>query len=242
MPLRNHFRPPTSQQGRWESLHAGWPMVMVQHLFGKLPPGFRLEPHMHLGTVYEIDLAATGSGATWSPADDDGGGGVATAVRTATGQTLAVDVDPPDPDEFEVRVYDEQTGGRLVAAIEIVSPGNKDRDDSRDDFVGKCVALLARGVCVSIVDPVADRPANLYAELLKRVDRTDPAADPPGPAYAVTHRWRKRPRRTRAESWYAPLAVGLPLPELPVWLDDTRAVGLDLEATYQETCKFLGFT
>src|SRR5688572_657127 len=67
--------------------------------------------------------------------------------------------------EYEVRVYDAARGRRLVAAIEIVSQGNKDRPEKRDAYVGKCAALLQNGVAVSIIDVVTTRQFNLYGEL-----------------------------------------------------------------------------
>lgn len=69
--------------------------------------------------------------------------------------------DLPDQDEYEVRVYDTRYGRRLVAAVEIVSPANKDRPESRRLFVTQCVALLRQHVCVALVDPVTIRRANL---------------------------------------------------------------------------------
>jgi hypothetical protein len=36
-----------------------------------------------------------------------------------------------------------------------------------------------------------------------------------------------------------PLAVGQPLPSLPVWLSETQTVTLDLEASNEETCRVL---
>ena len=41
---------------------------------------------------------------------------------------------------------------RLVAAIELVSPSNKDRPENRKTFVNKCEAPLKKEVCVTIVD------------------------------------------------------------------------------------------
>jgi hypothetical protein len=35
------------------------------------------------------------------------------------------------------------------------------------------------------------------------------------------------------------MAVGQPLPVLPLWLTDERAIPLDLEATYEQTCRDL---
>ena len=80
----------------------------------------------------------------------------------------------PDQDEYEVRVYDTRHGRRLVAAIELVSPANKDRPENRQAFVAKVAALLLRDVCVSVVDVVTIRQFNLYADLLELVGSSDP--------------------------------------------------------------------
>ncbi len=41
------------------------------------------------------------------------------------------------------------------------------------------------------------------------------------------------------DTWSHPLAVGQPLPSLPVWLSETQSVVLDLESSYKETCRVL---
>ena len=56
-----------------------------------------------------------------------------------------------------MRIYDTERGRQLVAAIEIISPSNKDRPESRDIFVGKVASLLQQSVCVSLVDLVSVR-------------------------------------------------------------------------------------
>jgi hypothetical protein len=128
----------------------------------------------------------------------------------------------------------------LVAAVEIVSPANKDRQDSRQLLVAKCFNLLRQDVCVSIIDLVTIRQCNLYAELLALLGRSDPAFSPAPPAtYAVTCRKRQMGPQTKLDTWSCSLAVGQPLPSLPVWLSDTQSITLDLEASYEETCRVL---
>jgi hypothetical protein len=147
----------------------------------------------------------------------------------------------PDQDEYEVRIYDERLERRLVAAIEIVSPGNKDRPVSRRAFVGNLAALLQHDVCVSLVDVVTIRHFNLYAELLEFIGAQGPTIErePPG-IYAATIRGRKRPRRRSVvDTWFYPMQIGQPLPKLPICLDVDLGVDLDLESTYEETCRFL---
>ena len=44
---------------------------------------------------------------------------------------------------------------------------------------------------------------------------------------------------TKLDTWSRTLAIGQPLPSLPVWLSETQTVSLDLEASYEETCRVL---
>jgi len=147
MPLRDHFRPPLSEISSWEEVHGGWPMVMVQQLHKILPPQYTAGPRIHLGAEVEIDVATfesepvpdifrslletpMGADTAWEPAEP----------------TLAVETELSDFDEYEVRIYDTRRGRRLVAAIELVSPANKDRPEHRSQFTSKCSALLRQGV------------------------------------------------------------------------------------------------
>jgi hypothetical protein len=149
-----------------------------------------------------------------------------------------------EQDEFEVRVYDTELGRTLVAAIELVSPANKDRPENRRAFVAKVAALLQKEVCVSVVDLVTIRQFNLYADLLALVGGTDPHLGPnPAHLYSVTLRTRKRPaQRSLLDLWYYPMTLGPPLPTLPLWLNADLRVLLPLEPGYEETCRLLHIT
>ncbi len=190
MPLRDHFRPPVENKHSWDELHGMWPAAIVQQLFPILPEGYVAAPGVHLGTAFEIDVSVYEQD---EPADDEeasnGNSGVAVATWAPPQPTLTLETELPDQDEYEVRIYDARHGRRLVAAIELVSPANKDRPESRRAFVAKVAALLQRDVCVSLVDVVTIRQFNLYAELLELIGRTDPILGREPPAlYAVTVR------------------------------------------------------
>ena len=242
MPLRDHFRSPVNDTHSWDEVYGQWPGEIVRQLFPILPEGYVAAPGVHLGTAFEIDVSTYQRD---EPAREEGphdaGGGVAVAAWAPPKPTLTLETELPDQDEYEVRVYDARHGRRLVAAIEIVSPSNKDRPESRRAFVAKVAALLQRDVCVSIVDLVTIRRSNLHADLLEFIGRSDPmlGAEPPG-LYAVTARGRKRVRkRPLLDTWFYPMALGQPLPTLPIWLDLDLGVFLDLEASYEETCRLL---
>jgi hypothetical protein len=148
-----------------------------------------------------------------------------------------------DDDEYAVQIYDAERGRQLVAAIELVSPGNKDRPEKRNAFIGKCAALLRKGVAVSIVDAVTPRQFNLYAELLQFLGQADPTLGEPVPhLYAVSCRWCPQDGRMMFQTWSHALAVGQPLPTLPLWLTGKLAVPLDLELSYAQACNDLWIT
>src|SRR6059058_5337016 len=160
MPLRDHFRPPVSKRASWEAFHGMWPAAIVQQLRTILPPGFTAGPRIHLGTFYEIDVSTYESDhdsppSGWKVIGE--AGGAATALWTATEPSVAIAVEPDEEYEYAVFVYDAERDQTLVAAIEIVSPGNKDRPEKRNSFVAKCASLLRQGVSVCIVDLVTVR-------------------------------------------------------------------------------------
>jgi hypothetical protein len=243
VPLRDHFRPPIANRHSWEGFHGMWPAMMVQRLNEVLPVDFAAEPRVHLGADFEVDVCTYEDDEAKRAPSVPGEAAGRVATQAPPQPTFVVDTDLAEQYEYEVRIYDASRGRLLVAAIEIVSPANKDRRENRGAFVTKCAALVQQDVCVSIVDLVTTRHFNLYAELLALLDVSDPAFAPtPPPVYAATCRGRKMGHRTRVEAWAHPLAVGQALPTLPVWLSAKLSVSLDLEATYEQTCRLLRIT
>lgn len=237
MPLRDHFRPPVSTAASWEGFHATWPVTIVQRLRTTLPPGYVAEPRVHLGQPIEIDVSTYERDDAPRLHSAPSGGATATASWLGTESILSIETDPPAEYEYEVRVYDAERGRQLVAAVELVSPANKDRAEKRNSFIGKCAALLQKGVAVSVVDLVTARRFNLYAELRAFIGHPDPSlGDDPPTTYAASCRWVPRGKRAVLESVARPLVVGQPLPTLPLWLSEDLAVPLDLEQSYEQAC------
>jgi Protein of unknown function (DUF4058) len=236
MPLRDHFHPPLDQRTSWEGFHGQWPAMIVLSLVKILPSRYAAEPRVHSDAQVEIDVATFESDNPIFVAAD----GANEAAWEPAQPSIAVETDLLDTDEYEVRVYDTERGRRLVAAVEIVSPANKDRPEHRQLFVGKCAALLSKGVSVAIVDLVTSRHFNLYAELLELIGQSDPSlGDEPPATYAAACRWIDRGAKHILETWSHTLRIGQPLPTLPLWLAENFAVPLELEASYEETCRVL---
>jgi hypothetical protein len=213
--------------------------MMVIDLNKRLSSAYTAAPSVHLGAEFEIDVAVLDEArAIGADFGSYSAGGSGTAVWAPPVPTLAVDVDLEKQDEYEVRVYNREN--RVVAAIEIVSPSNKDRAEHRTAFATKCAALMQQGISVSIVDLVTLRAGNLYLEMLDLLGESDPSFSPDADLiYATASRYRRDGEHWKLESWAHPLKVGASLPTLPLWLASDLAVPLELEQTYEETCQIL---
>lgn len=144
MPLLDHFRPPIFNKGSWEGFHGMWPALMVMDLCKSLPEQYTAEPRVHLGKNFEVDVC------TFDVAGENGlvassmGLGLATATWAPPEPTLSLELDPTEIYEYEVLIFDQLRGRELVAAIELVSPANKDRPETRQAFVSKCMPYCRR--------------------------------------------------------------------------------------------------
>ncbi len=214
--------------------------MLVGRVRQLLPPGYIAEPRARMGQYFELDIGAFEQSSP-PPAVNSTNGGAATMAQTIAEPTVSADIDIVDQHEYEVLIYDVQREKTLVAAVEFVSPGNKDRAEHRLAFVAKCSALLQRKISVAIVDVVTDRGGNLYVELLSELGLADSTfgVDPPS-LYAVSCRTRSNNHRNRFDAWAYRVLLGQALPALQLWYTPEQAVTLDLEGSYEDTCQLLG--
>ena len=131
-------------------------------------------------------------------------------------------------DSAEAHVISTHAGPVLVGAVELVSPSNKDRPDSREAFVGKCLGYLRRRVGVVVADVVTERRANLHAAIMARLALGTPAVLG-SELYASAYRPRIEADEMKVEVRQEPLAIGQSLPTMPLWLGPL-CVPLELEA------------
>lgn len=228
MPLHDHFRPPWATQRPWEGFHGAWAAAIAFHLNGGvLPAEYFAMPLLQVAGRVEVDVAsfretegAAGPGA-WAPPPP----------------AVAAPLEGAETDSYEVRVSRNFGGPQLRAAIELVSPANKDRPASRSAFAAKCAGHLRRGVSVVVVDIVTERAANLHAEVMAAASPGGgPAWEAGSRLYAVAYRGLVGADPPRLEAWPNELAVGRPLPELPLWLEADLCVPLRLEESYAVAC------
>jgi hypothetical protein len=233
MPLLDHFHPPLHPTHSWESFHNRWANALADMLDGTLPGRFFAEVSLHVGgqvaaDVAEFEVPPAEAGAANGPA---GGVAVQTWAPPAAVQTVPMVF----PDDIEVRVFDQRGGARLAAVIELVSPANKDRSETRRAFAAKCAAYLQRGVGLLVADIVTARGGNLHSEVMALLGHAQVVGLPPDAGlYAAAYRPAHRGGADLLDVWAEALGVGRPLPTLPLALRGAFAVPVDLEATYTE--------
>lgn len=236
MPLLDHFHPPLSTERHWESFHTTWAGAIADALNERwLPEGYFAEEQLHPAARVEIDVATFES----SP------GTAASAERTAV---LPRKVwSPPAPamtlpgtilEGAEVLVFHREGGPTLVGAIELVSPANKDRPETRRTFAAKCASCLSAGVGLVLVDVVTTRAANLHNELMEMLGHdADARLGGSKNLYSVAYHPVRRGEHDQIDVWTAEFAIGDSLPQLPLGIGPDLFVPVDLESAYMAACR-----
>jgi hypothetical protein len=214
--------------GTYHEFHQDWTVEIKRTLNrGILPPGFQAMVDLKV-SAWEPDVA------TLKLRETPSSGGVAVA-------------DAPPQAQQVVRGGWSETGyyarkanrivvkhhrGKLVAAIEIISPGNKDSKNGIGSFVTKMVDYLRHGINVVVIDPFPPGPR-----------------DPEGVHQLIWNEWVGTPVPERPKdkpltiasydadedpvAYINAVGVGDPLPDAPLFLAPGWYINIPLERTYQ---------
>lgn len=123
--------------------------------------------------------------------------------------------------------------GRIVAVIEIVSPGNKDSRASLRNFVEKAVDLLQQGIHLLIIDvfpPSLRDPFGIHKAIWDEIHEED-FQFPEGKDRILASYETGGERAAYVE----PITVGDRLPDMALFLATGMHVRVPLERTYQST-------
>ncbi len=228
MPHSDHFHAPVSLSRQRESFHSSWATEMMAALNrGVLPPGSFVVTQVHIGSRVEIDVAIEREVPT-STIEDRG-----VAVQTWSPLVASPVMPTVFQGEIEGQVFSSASGAALVATIELVSPGNKVRPESRRAFAATFATYLQMGIGLVIVDIETGRQANRHDEPVRPPEQPECfRRTPESPLYSVAHRpIRRDPGGDQVELWPIPFAIGQSLPIMPPAFPDAMTVPLDLEAT-----------
>src|SRR5690242_15989237 len=134
----------------WEGVHHVWITELLRWVKPRLPEGYRAyigsAPTIAVGAPSERPDVAVRQWpeAPAAPARGNGAGGAAEADEPDEEIAVAA-LDPGKSLYVEVR-------GRLVAAVELISPRNKDRPLARTTYLARYVGYLLEGVHLLLVD------------------------------------------------------------------------------------------
>ncbi|MBX9579732.1 MAG: DUF4058 family protein [Gemmataceae bacterium] len=223
----------------FNGLHMAWQIAILDWLQERLPAEYRAYVGSFPGLVVDIpngrpDLGVRNWGPDPRPDDPPG--------TTDPAADPAPDVETVATFEFDPQMAIHiDRHGHLVAAVELVSPRNKDRPESRETYTGRYAGYIRQGVHLLLVD-LLPRPRGF--SFAAAVDAAVGFRQPPLPVpYAVSYRVGEPvPDGTLLAAWRRPLAVGQPLPTLPLALTVHSSVSIDLEYTYMQAARRLYLT
>lgn len=240
MPLLDHFHAPLADEVPWTTLHAGWATRIADDLNEHWLPREYLAAELATSGLHpEIDVATYEKPAVARSAADNNGGGVATlAPPTWEVAQATLSFAATFPEVIEVRIITDLGRTQLVGVVELVSPSNKDRAGVRRAFAAKTAAYLQQGVSVVLIDIVTSKRFNLHNEIAQMLAAPAEAMLPADQViYATSYRPTVRDDRPQIDLWQEQLALGKPLPTMPLRLTGDLFVPIQFEVTYFETCR-----
>lgn len=222
--------------GTFHDFHNAWITELRNSLNGGLLP----EGYYALGQQFSGDVGPdlltlhapdeAPEQANWTGVDD--GGGIAVAEHPPQ-VSLVFEADREAAfyaaRSRTLRIY-HVSGDRIVALLEIVSPGNKHNRASVEAFVDKALAAIRDGYHLLVVDlfpPGRSNPRGMHGAIWEAITAGEYEAPADAPltlaSYCVD---------LAVRSYVEPMAVGRPLPDMPLFLSRARYIEVPLEATY----------
>jgi hypothetical protein len=222
--------------GVFHDFHTMWLVFLRNAIRRVLPAGYYVMTEQKaLG--YGPDILTLGR--PQSPSSNDSGNGTGNAngadggisVITAPPKVLISRTSDIPRNEYKRRwiAVRHISGDRVVAILEVVSPGNKSSEEALRAFTAKAAEFLEHGIHVSVVDlfpPTSRDPDGIHRAIWAE-RATDYSLMRDKPLTLVSYVAGKR-----EHAHIQPIAVGDELPDMPLFLTEERYVEVPLEATY----------
>jgi hypothetical protein len=227
MPIHDWTKVPA---GLFHHFHQDWSIEIARALNrGLLPKGVAALVEQRAGPR-EADVLAI-ERRNKSQAGGPGNGNVATVQRPIT--RIVRRTTKQICGDRANRIVVRHHLGRIIAVIELLSPGNKDSRAALRDFVEKTIDLLREGVHMLIVDlfpPTARDPFGMHKVIWDEIVEED-FVFPAGKDRILASYETGLERAAYVE----PVAVGDHLPDMPLFLTNFVHVMVPLESTYHAT-------
>jgi hypothetical protein len=223
--------------GVFDDFHSAWIVAIRGNLnAGLLPDGYYAMAEQVAGNIIPDvltlqDASDPDAQDDWKPAENEGGLAIAksaprTLIHDRLNETRAL---ASRRRRIAIR---HTTGDRVVALLEIVSPGNKGSSDAAEQFVDKAAAALHAGYHLMLLDlfpPGPFDPRGMHGKLWGSLggEYVPPAGKPLTLAAYATGGGGP------VDCYVEPTAVGTELLEMPLFLSTERYINVPLEETYR---------
>ena len=210
----------------WEGVHDVWLVELLRCVKNQLPVGYRA----HLGTSpsLNIDLDLGKPDVAVRHWESENGNGSSQIESSTAEPHRHITTFALDPDLSLIVTHH----GRLAAAVEIISPRNKDRPEARVTYLGRYFGYLNARASLLLVD-VHPQPIKFsFADALAVALRVDEPPLPSPMAISFRDGGAVPDRGAIVEIWRWPLTPEKPLPIVSLFLPNSVEIKVDLEATY----------
>ncbi|MGH7139176.1 MAG: DUF4058 family protein, partial [Pirellulales bacterium] len=218
--------------GTFHDFHVAWTIEMRNALNERLlPPRYYAMAEQIAGPIGP-DVLTLQSTETDGEEQATGANGP-TALATAPPRVRFTAVAEQDAylAKQKAVVIRHQSGDKVIALIEIVSPGNKSSRHELKAFVDKATMALRQGYHLLILDlhrPGRRDPSGIHGAIWQALG--EPPYEPPADAPLTLVAYSAAQPKT---AFIEPVAVGQVLPSMPLFLEPGAYVNVPLEETYQ---------
>ncbi len=236
--------------GIFQHFHNAWITFLSDTLnSGPLPPNYYALGEQRSGDfgpdVLTLEVEAERNEDVWKPGDDVGGdeGGTLTLAEARPKTRFEMECERDAAFYIAKRrtlTVCHVSDDRVVAMIEIVSPGNKRNELALVAFIEIIMTALREGVHLLVVDlfpPRASNPNGMHGVIWDYLegDEGEHYTQPPGEPFTLASYIAANP----VVSFVEPVAVGGVLPEMPLFLTKERYINVPLEETYLDAYRGL---
>lgn len=216
--------------GLFHDFHQDWTIELRRSLnAGRLPAGYVALTDQQTGGPIPDVLALHRGQKILDKDDSDGGLAIATAPPKAR---FEVELDENTYSRRANTILIQHRHGKVVAVIEIVSPGNKNSQNALSTFVRKAANIIWQGIHLLVVDlfpPSVRDPQGIHHAIWEELGGV-PFELPTDKQLTVVS-YRATPTK---KAYVEPVAVGDCLPEMPIFLSDREEFVLaPLPETYE---------
>jgi hypothetical protein len=221
MPIHDWTR---GTAGDFHHFHQRWIAAITDALNGDLPDEFTAMQEQVTGRPIPDVVTLQSQPRTT-------GGGIAVAPAKPSAKLVAK-LERINYAKRKDRVVIRHGRGKVVAIIEVVSPGNKESANAIRSFVEKAADVLNQGIHLMLVDlfpPTPRDPQGIHVALMDQYGHAPFEFDPTHPLTVASYEAGDLPT-----VYVDPVAVGDELPSSPLFLTEDFFVQVPLERTYME--------